>query len=265
MPGFEYRYRQDGGQPTIRSFAFVNTATLSRGDMLNFEHGQVDLGARGDVGLLGAAMETIDGEANISYMRVITDADAVYAVEDAHARRKGDTLDLTGATDAQGVATSAASEFEVVADSLAAEATLVTIGVASHHRLGPDEGRRRPTGGELNAAIARAVVRYHRAHTGRGPTKAQTFHRNNVIVVLLEEMMTKAERSLIAGGKADAVRLMREAFQDTMRPDMVATVEELTGAKVRAFLSTNELDPDIAVEVFVLDRPVTGEPPEPDG
>jgi hypothetical protein len=28
---------------------------------------------------------------------------------------------------------------------------------------------------------------------------------------------------------------------------------------------TNELDPDIAVEVFMLERPVTGEPPDLDG
>jgi uncharacterized protein YbcI len=30
----------------------------------------------------------------------------------------------------------------------------------------------------------------------------------------------------------------------------------LTGAKVRAFMSSHNLDPDIAVEVFVLDRPI---------
>jgi hypothetical protein len=44
---------------------------------------------------------------------------------------------------------------------------------------------------------------------------------------------------------------------------MIATVEQLTGATVRAFISGNELDPDIAVETFILDRPVRDDPPDP--
>jgi uncharacterized protein YbcI len=106
-------------------------------------------------------------------------------------------------------------------------------------------------------------VQYHRSHTGRGPTKAQAFYRNNVIVVLLEGMLTKAERALIASGRPDAVRLMRNAFQDTMRSDLVATVEELTGTPVVAFMSSNQLEPDMAVAVFVLAEPVRGEPTPP--
>jgi uncharacterized protein YbcI len=38
-----------------------------------------------------------------------------------------------------------------------------------------------------------------------------------------------------------------------MRADLIAAIEELTGRKVRAFLSDNQIDPDIAVESFVLE------------
>jgi uncharacterized protein YbcI len=37
-----------------------------------------------------------------------------------------------------------------------------------------------------------------------------------------------------------------------MREDLVGLVEEITGRTVIAFLSDNHLDPDIAVESFVL-------------
>ena len=38
-----------------------------------------------------------------------------------------------------------------------------------------------------------------------------------------------------------------------MRPELVEAVESLTGRKVLAALSTSEVDPDVAAEVFVLD------------
>lgn len=260
MSGFAFRYRLGGGQPTIRNFGLKSAETLTLGDMLSIDAGQVGLGVAGNVTLLGSALETLDGEAGSGDIRVITDGDAVYGVEDPHARRQGDSLDLTGTTGVQGVASSTGSEFAVVADCTADEETLVTIIPTSHHVVGPGEGRHRPAGGELNAAVARTVVQYHRARMGRGPTKAQAFYRNNVIVVLLEEMLTKAERALIASGRSDAVRLMRNAFEDTMRSDLVSAVEELTGSTVVAFMSSNQVEPDMAVMVFVLDEPVGGGP-----
>jgi uncharacterized protein YbcI len=257
MPGFEFRYRLGGGDATVRRFVFKDTETLTRGDMLNFEADGLALGATGDLALIGVALETLDGVGGETYMTCISDADAVYAVTDPYARVKGDFLDLTGTTGTMGVAASAASEFVVVLDCTADEDTLVSIDVGRHNGGEPQE--QRPVGGELNAAIARAVVHYQRDQTGRGPTRASAFYRNDVVVVLLEDTLTRAERSLLARGMEDAVARMREAFQETMRPELTAKVEELTGAKVRAFMSSNHLDPDIAVEVFVLDRPVGGE------
>ena len=54
---------------------------------------------------------------------------------------------------------------------------------------------------------------------------------------------------------------MRKAYQDTMGHELVAGVEEITGRKVIAFLSDNHIDPDIAVESFVLEP--LAEPPMP--
>jgi uncharacterized protein YbcI len=51
---------------------------------------------------------------------------------------------------------------------------------------------------------------------------------------------------------------MRKAYQDTMRDDLVTGVEEITGRTVIAFLSDNHIDPDIAIESFVLE-PEAGE------
>jgi uncharacterized protein YbcI len=258
MPGFEFRYRTGGGQPTVRGFRAHDGRALQRGDMLNYENGAVDLGVTGDRALLGAAVEIVDG-ARALLIRAIVDADAVYAVDDAHARVADATVDLTGASGAQGVGEAVNDDLAVVASCGAAEQTLVRI-ADGRHAPAAEAVRERLTGGELNAAIARTVVRFHREHTGRGPTRAQAFYRGNVIVVIMHDAMTKAESSLVEQGRADMVLEFRRAFQETMRDELVATVEALTGCGVEAFMSTNHVHPDMAAELFILDRPVPGEP-----
>lgn len=111
----------------------------------------------------------------------------------------------------------------------------------------------RPHGGELAAAISNLVVSLVSDYTGRGPTKARTYMHEDLITVVLQDSLTKGERSLVRDGKEELVLGVRLAFQQTMREDLTAGVEQLTGRKVLAFLSANNADPDVAVETFVLD------------
>ena len=125
--------------------------------------------------------------------------------------------------------------------------------------------RERHVGGEMNAAITRAVVRIHSQYVGRGPTRAQTFYRGPVVVTVMENAMTKAERSLVADGELDVVLGMRQKFQRTMKEELVREIERITGRKVVAFMSDNHVEPDLAAELFFLDAPVDGEYSGPDG
>jgi uncharacterized protein YbcI len=106
--------------------------------------------------------------------------------------------------------------------------------------------------GSVLASISRAVVRIVHEYTGRGPTKARTSIRDDIVVVMLQETLLKAEQTLIRDGKDRAVVEMRRTFQQTMREDLAAAVETLTERKVIAFMSDSHLDPDYSVELFVL-------------
>jgi uncharacterized protein YbcI len=128
----------------------------------------------------------------------------------------------------------------------------------------PSSYNTRSTGGELNGAISRSVVRLTRQRVGRGPTRATAFYRDNIIVVVLRGGLTKAEQSLAAAGRGEAVLQMRRALQQAMRGDLTEIIEELTGCKVQTSMSANEVDADVAAELFVLDRPVPGSLPSPD-
>jgi uncharacterized protein YbcI len=76
-------------------------------------------------------------------------------------------------------------------------------------------------------------------HVGRGPTKARTTIDGNLVVVLLRDGMTTAERSLVLAGREAEVQQLRRAFQGTMEADLVDTVERLTKGTVSAFMSAN--------------------------
>src|SRR5215210_1906994 len=117
----------------------------------------------------------------------------------------------------------------------------------------------RPEGGHLHAAISEAVVRLLAENTGRGPTKARTTIDRDLIVVVLQNSLTPGERYLANAHRGEQVLDMRRAYQDAMRSDCIASVEDLTGRTVLAFMSANHIDPDLAAEVFIL-KPQTPEP-----
>ncbi len=75
----------------------------------------------------------------------------------------------------------------------------------------------------------------------------------DVITVVLQETMTKAEQTLVKNGEGRFVIDQRHRFQHAMQEDLVAAVERLTQRKVIAFMSDNHIDPDMAAEVFILE------------
>ena len=109
------------------------------------------------------------------------------------------------------------------------------------------------TGGELNAAITRALVKIQTSHLGRGPVSASTFHHDNVLVTLMHDVLSHAEKILGLNGDHASVLDWRETLQTTLEADFRAAVEQLTGRTVVAFISANHIDPDVAAEMFILD------------
>ena len=113
-----------------------------------------------------------------------------------------------------------------------------------------------PDQGSHVAAVSRMIVQIHSQFYGRGPTKAKTIWRDEIIVCLLEEIFTKAEQLLVDRGRFEDVRSHRIAFQDEIGPLFRSSVEEITGRQVKSFLSQISED-GCAAEVFVLGPSLT--------
>lgn len=110
----------------------------------------------------------------------------------------------------------------------------------------------RLAGGPLKAAIADEIGRLVGEFTGRGAQRSRALIGDDIVVCLLEDGVTTAERNLVAAGNADLVRLQHDALQRAMQPHLVDAVQRLTGRSVTSFLSGSSALGEAAVEVFVL-------------
>ena len=111
-------------------------------------------------------------------------------------------------------------------------------------------------------AISNAITKLQREHFGRGPDSVRTVIGYDHIITFLENSFMPVERTLLDAGEAEAVRETRLAFQRAMESRFKSVIEEVTGRKVRAFLSQVSLEPDISVEVFVLEHGDAEQAPE---
>jgi uncharacterized protein YbcI len=87
---------------------------------------------------------------------------------------------------------------------------------------------------------------------------------NDTVVCILRDGFSTVERTLIDQGKVEPVHEMRRSFQSAMEEDFRAVVEEATGRKVIAYMSQIHTDPDLAVELFVLEPAESEEPSPPE-
>jgi uncharacterized protein YbcI len=96
------------------------------------------------------------------------------------------------------------------------------------------------------------MVRIYKEQFGRGPTKARTQIMSDLVVCTLEDSLTPAERNLASMGEHQRLRDVRLFFQYSTEDELRGVVEEITGRKVRAFVSGIDTAQDVSSELFYL-------------
>jgi uncharacterized protein YbcI len=107
--------------------------------------------------------------------------------------------------------------------------------------------------GSPAVAISNAIVQIHKEGYGKGATRARARLMDDTIVVELDDILTRVEQTLVSAGREHQVRETRHVFQQAHRDTFVAAVERITGRQVRAFMSQVHFNPDVAVEIFLLE------------
>ncbi|HEU4738864.1 MAG TPA: Na-translocating system protein MpsC family protein [Solirubrobacterales bacterium] len=115
-----------------------------------------------------------------------------------------------------------------------------------------------PAGPALTDAISAALVALYADFYEHGRTTATTYINDNVVVCVLEDILSTSESRQVADGAGKDVIDGRIAFQEGAQDEFTQAIEHLTGRKVTAFLSANQASPGVACELFFLEAP-----PEP--
>jgi uncharacterized protein YbcI len=115
------------------------------------------------------------------------------------------------------------------------------------------------SGGRLLSAISKSIVAIIREHYGRGPMKAKTYVLDDLVVVVMRGSgFTALEQTIMDDDGADRVVAMRHDFQRLMAGRYTDAIAGLTGREVVAFLSQAHVEPDVTIEIFLMDGPLAG-------
>lgn len=101
--------------------------------------------------------------------------------------------------------------------------------------------------------IGREIERVHDEAYGGGLSNLEVLIRDDVVVVVMDVELNRAEQTLVDAGKHEAVRTTREAFQEAIAPTFKAIVERATGRTVKSFASRMIMEPPWSAEVFRLE------------
>lgn len=117
-------------------------------------------------------------------------------------------------------------------------------------------------GNRLTEAISASMVKLYALHYGHDRTTGTTYINDNIVVCVLEDILSASESSLVDGGDAGKVMDGRVAFQEGMQDEFTVEIERLTGRRVTAFMSANQTTPGVACELFFLEAPPAATVPE---
>jgi uncharacterized protein YbcI len=115
----------------------------------------------------------------------------------------------------------------------------------------PADGQHRA---DLLMEISNTIVRLFKEQFGRGPTAARaSWAGNDTLVVVLEQTLTPAERNMVKMGEHERLRELRMFFQYASVREFCEPIEQMTGRKVRAFVSGIDTEAGgLSTELFVL-------------
>ena len=105
---------------------------------------------------------------------------------------------------------------------------------------------------DVELRIGRAIAELQARYYGRAPARVYTQVSDTIVVVILEETFSMAERTLIEREEAGGIQDIRRRFQRVQADEFKAVVENLTGRNVRSFVSDTDLKENISIEIFLL-------------
>lgn len=117
------------------------------------------------------------------------------------------------------------------------------------------------TRSQIESEVSDAIIRFEKEYMGRGPVETRTYLLEDMILVRLSNVLTKAELQLAKAADSvrgrDLIKEVRIQLLEKGRPLLEAVVEDVTGCKVVSLHTDISTVTGERVILFTLDREPT--------
>ena len=111
------------------------------------------------------------------------------------------------------------------------------------------------TRGEVEAAFTKAMIRLEKEYLGRGPIDARTLFVDDMILVRLRGVLTKAEQKLSETPHGSTlIKETRRQLFETSRALLANIVQDIVGCSILSFHSDISTNSGERIVVLTVDR-----------
>lgn len=112
---------------------------------------------------------------------------------------------------------------------------------------------------QIETEISEAVIRFEKEYMGRGPIETRSYLIDNMILVRLNGVLTKAELQLAQASDSvrgrDLIKEVRIQLLEKGRPLLEAVINDITGSHVVSMHTDISTITGERVILFTLDQP----------
>ena len=102
--------------------------------------------------------------------------------------------------------------------------------------------------------ISNAIVAWFKERAGRGPTQTKTYLDDDHVLVLLRNVQTTVERTLVDHGQGELVNQLRRTIRGIYLQELCALVASKVERPVATMLSDHDPETNASALVFLLER-----------
>jgi uncharacterized protein YbcI len=115
------------------------------------------------------------------------------------------------------------------------------------------------TRGQLEAEISDAMVRFEKEHMGRGPLETKTYLIDDMIIVRLKGVLTRAEHALVKSDRSvrarELIKQVRIELIENGRNLLDEMIRNITRRRIRSLHTDISTETGERLIVFTLDKP----------
>ncbi len=114
------------------------------------------------------------------------------------------------------------------------------------------------TKGQIEAKISEAIIKFEKEYMGRGPIETKTYVIEDMILVRLQGVITRAEHHLATSGDAgkgrELIKQTRMELIEKARPLLESVIESIVGQPVLSLHTDISTRTGERVIIFTLER-----------